>query len=55
MLRPDRSIERVYLHRAPVDMRNYAESTVMQWDRKAGPQALVRSATRVWRPAPHFA
>ena len=29
MLRPERSIERVYLHRAPIDMRNYAESFVM--------------------------
>jgi hypothetical protein len=30
MLRPDRNIEQVYLHRAPVDMRKYAPWSVMR-------------------------
>ena len=29
MLRPDRSIERVYLHRAPVDMRKQIDGLVI--------------------------
>jgi len=29
MLRPDRSIERVYLHRAPVDMRKQMDGLAL--------------------------
>jgi transposase len=52
MLRPDRRIERVYLHRAPVDMRRQIDGLsliakdAMQMDRMSGAMFVFINARR---------